>query len=51
MAEVNTNNDFETLTTFCVSPLWDLNVTWYTEDPDFTPCFHKTVLGPNHLLL
>lgn len=34
----------ETLTTFCVSPLWDLNVTWYTEDPDFTPCFHKTVL-------
>ena len=45
MAEVNTNNnDFETLTTFCVSPLWDLNVTWYTNDPDFTPCFHKTVL-------
>ena len=34
----------ETLTTFCVSPVWDSNLTWYTDDPDFTPCFHKTVL-------
>ena len=22
----------------------DLNETWYTEDPDFTPCFEQTVL-------
>jgi ATP-binding cassette subfamily C (CFTR/MRP) protein 1 len=28
----------------CGSPLWDLAVTWRTTDPDFTPCFHKTVL-------
>ena len=34
----------ETLTTFCVSPVWNSNLTWYTGDPDFTPCFHKTVL-------
>ena len=33
-----------TLTTFCVTPLWDSNLTWYTDDPDFTPCFHKTIL-------
>ena len=29
---------------FCSTPLWDLNVTWWTDNPDFTPCFHKTVL-------
>ncbi|KAI1299647.1 ATP-binding cassette sub-family C member 3 [Halotydeus destructor] len=29
---------------FCGSELWDLNITWYTNNPDFTPCFHKTVL-------
>ena len=34
----------DTLTTFCVSPIWDANLTWNTNDPDFTPCFHKTVL-------
>ena len=34
----------ETLTTFCAGPLWDLNLTWNTADPDFTPCFHKTIL-------
>ena len=34
----------ETLTTFCISPIWDINLTWNTTDPDFTPCFHKTVL-------
>jgi hypothetical protein len=21
------------------------NLTWNTNDPDFTPCFHKTILG------
>ncbi len=29
---------------FCQDPLWDDNVTWYTEEPDFTHCFHSTVL-------
>ena len=29
---------------FCADPLWDLNLTWYTEEPDFTHCFHSTVL-------
>ncbi|XP_055295156.1 multidrug resistance-associated protein 1-like [Sitodiplosis mosellana] len=29
---------------FCNSTFWDLNVTWYTDDPDFTPCFQQTVL-------
>ncbi|XP_054850774.1 multidrug resistance-associated protein 1-like isoform X1 [Eublepharis macularius] len=24
--------------------LWDWNVTWHTENPDFTPCFQNTVL-------
>ncbi|XP_055295955.1 multidrug resistance-associated protein 1 isoform X2 [Sitodiplosis mosellana] len=23
---------------------WDLNVTWYTDYPDFTPCFQQTAL-------
>ncbi len=30
---------------FCGGPLWDANVTWYTNNPDFTPCFHRTVLA------
>ena len=30
---------------FCGGDLWDEDVTWYTDDPDFTPCFHKTVLA------
>ena len=34
----------DTLTTFCAGPFWDTNLTWYTTSPDFTPCFHKTVL-------
>ena len=29
---------------FCDDPLWDLNITWYTNNPDFTTCFHQTVL-------
>ena len=28
----------------CGGPLWDSALTWYTEDPDFTPCFHLVVL-------
>uniref|UniRef100_A0A1Q3FWR2 ABC-type glutathione-S-conjugate transporter n=2 Tax=Culex tarsalis TaxID=7177 RepID=A0A1Q3FWR2_CULTA len=29
---------------FCGSKFWDNNVTWYTDDPDLTPCFQQTVL-------
>ncbi|XP_077285788.1 multidrug resistance-associated protein 1-like [Arctopsyche grandis] len=29
---------------FCGSPFWDLNTTWNTNNPKFTPCFEKTVL-------
>eukprot|EP00094_Tigriopus_californicus_P001437 TCALIF_01392-PA protein Name:"Similar to Abcc1 Multidrug resistance-associated protein 1 (Mus musculus)" AED:0.04 eAED:0.04 QI:0/0.8/0.33/0.83/1/1/6/0/1537 len=32
------------MASFCDDPLWDLNVTWYTDNPDFTTCFHQTVL-------
>ena len=29
---------------FCASPLWDLELSWNTTNPDFTPCFHQSVL-------
>lgn len=29
---------------FCDDPLWDANLTWYTNRPDFTTCFHQTIL-------
>ncbi|KAI1286878.1 Multidrug resistance-associated protein 1 [Halotydeus destructor] len=29
---------------FCKTEFWDYNRTWYTETPDFTPCFHETAL-------
>ncbi|KAH9518523.1 Multidrug resistance-associated protein 1 [Bulinus truncatus] len=29
----------------CSSPLWDVNLTWNTPDPDFTPCFQKSILA------
>ena len=29
---------------FCPDPLWDSDLTWYTDQPDFTTCFHETVL-------
>ena len=29
---------------FCPDPLWDPLRTWVTDDPDFTRCFHETVL-------
>ena len=25
----------------CSGPLWDLELTWNSDQPDFTPCFHK----------
>ncbi|XP_072938928.1 multidrug resistance-associated protein 1 isoform X2 [Epargyreus clarus] len=33
-----------TLDDFCGSKFWDANKTWYTDNPEFTPCFEKTVL-------
>lgn len=33
-----------TANTFCQTELWNWNLTWNAEYPDFTPCFHKTVL-------
>lgn len=29
---------------FCSGPLWNTTLTWNSEKPDFTSCFHKTVL-------
>ncbi|KRT79870.1 ABC transporter ATP-binding protein [Oryctes borbonicus] len=29
---------------FCGSRFWDANLTWHTDDPDFTRCFERTVL-------
>ncbi|XP_069356357.1 multidrug resistance-associated protein 1 isoform X3 [Maniola hyperantus] len=29
---------------FCGSEFWDSNLTWYTDNPKFTPCLEKTVL-------
>ena len=29
---------------FCESEFWDSNLTWYTEQPQLTPCFQSTVL-------
>ncbi|KAK8748985.1 hypothetical protein OTU49_015624, partial [Cherax quadricarinatus] len=29
---------------FCNSTFWDLNITWNSNDPDFTLCFEQTVL-------
>ena len=34
----------EEVAQFCSTPLWDINLTWNTEDPDFTRCFHQSVL-------
>jgi hypothetical protein len=28
----------------CAGPLWNTSLTWDTDSPDFTACFHKTVL-------
>ena len=35
---------FSEIPCFCATPIWDTNFTWNTAEPDFTPCFHKTVL-------
>ena len=39
---------------FCgPGPIWDANVTWNTDNPDFTPCFLKSVMSwiPGFVLL
>ncbi|XP_032455622.1 multidrug resistance-associated protein 1 isoform X7 [Nasonia vitripennis] len=33
-----------TMDQFCGSKFWDRNLSWYTDDPDLTECFQKTVL-------
>ncbi|XP_023935367.1 multidrug resistance-associated protein 1 isoform X2 [Bicyclus anynana] len=33
-----------TLDDFCGSEFWDSNLTWYTDNPKFTPCLERTVL-------
>ncbi|XP_055852937.1 multidrug resistance-associated protein 1 isoform X5 [Episyrphus balteatus] len=37
-------DDTSPMDAFCGSEFWNLNRTWYTEDPDFTPCFEQTIL-------
>ena len=41
---VSSQDSTEDEAKFCATPLWDLDLTWNTEDPDFTRCFHQTVL-------
>uniref|UniRef100_A0A0P5T3X6 ABC-type glutathione-S-conjugate transporter n=1 Tax=Daphnia magna TaxID=35525 RepID=A0A0P5T3X6_9CRUS len=38
------NETISPLDSFCGSTFWDLDQTWYTNDPNFTECFHQTVL-------
>ncbi|KAJ0175661.1 hypothetical protein K1T71_008820 [Dendrolimus kikuchii] len=33
-----------TLDSFCGSKFWNSSLSWYTENPELTPCFQKTVL-------
>ncbi|KAH8267412.1 hypothetical protein KR018_000796 [Drosophila ironensis] len=41
MAEEDT---FSPMDKFCGSTFWNSTETWWTDDPDFTPCFEQTVL-------
>ena len=41
---MNSNISNSSLLPFCPDQLWDLELTWYTNNPDFTTCFHQTVL-------
>ncbi|XP_066155170.1 multidrug resistance-associated protein 1-like [Euwallacea fornicatus] len=36
--------DTKALDKFCGSKFWNSTLTWNTDDPEFTPCFEKTVL-------
>ena len=44
MKEVTIGVPLDQTNQFCTDPLWNLNLTWYTDEPDFTKCFHSTVL-------
>ncbi|XP_072760188.1 multidrug resistance-associated protein 1 isoform X7 [Anoplolepis gracilipes] len=33
-----------TMDEFCGTKFWDANLTWYTNDPDLTECFQRTIL-------
>ena len=35
---------YDYLSPYFRGPLWDNNLTWYTDNPDFTICFQLTVL-------
>ncbi|XP_011637000.1 multidrug resistance-associated protein 1 isoform X7 [Pogonomyrmex barbatus] len=37
-------NQTSGLDQFCGTKFWDANLTWYTDTPDLTECFQKTVL-------
>ncbi|CAL1682835.1 unnamed protein product [Lasius platythorax] len=34
----------QTMDEFCGTKFWDANLTWYTNNPDLTECFQKTIL-------
>ncbi|XP_032672071.1 multidrug resistance-associated protein 1 isoform X3 [Odontomachus brunneus] len=34
----------QTMDQFCGTKFWDANLTWYTDNPDLTICFEKTIL-------
>ncbi|XP_019701146.1 multidrug resistance-associated protein 1 isoform X1 [Harpegnathos saltator] len=34
----------QTMDQFCGTEFWDANLTWYTNNPDVTVCFEKTIL-------
>jgi len=34
---------------FCPDPLWDSNLTWYTDNPKFTVCFEQGPISLNFL--
>ena len=38
-------DDLEGFEKFCGGKLWDEDSIWNTENPDFTPCFHNTILA------
>ena len=40
---VGNDSGFSSQGGFCEGKFWDLSLTWETEDPDFTACFHQTV--------
>ena len=37
--------DMDEFEKFCGGKLWDEDSIWNTDNPDFTPCFHNTILA------